>query len=206
LLTAERAHLTQEVSHATTVNVARYRERVQHARSPATGRVTVRLMTSPFVMQQLGRQRPRPHPSRRAAKREVLMEALRNTPLFRYATDRDLRSVTKQCETKVVPAGKTLMREGEPGDRFYVVLDGGVRVTRNGRKVADLGAGKGFGELALLTNAPRTATVTTVDDTEVVSFDRKTFGKLLDQSPSFARRLLQAVAARLRESDAKSVQ
>jgi CRP-like cAMP-binding protein len=165
-------------------------------------------MSNPIVVAQLGqdRQRQRARPSRRAEKRHVLMEVLRNSPLFAYATDRDLRNVTRHAQPKTVPAGKTIMREGDAGDRFCVVLDGCVRVTRNGRKVVDLGAGKGFGELALLTNAPRTATVTAVDDTELVSFDRKTFGKLLDESPAFARRLLQAVASRLRERDAKSVQ
>ena len=134
------------------------------------------------------------------------MEALRNTRLFASATDRDLRNVVKHAEKTVVPAGKTIMREGDPADRFYVVLDGRVRITRNGRKLIDVGPGKGFGELALLADAPRNATVTAVDDTEVVSFDRKTFARLLDESPAFARRLLEAVAARLRERDAKSVQ
>jgi CRP-like cAMP-binding protein len=161
-------------------------------------------MTHPIVLEEMRRQNPRP--PRRVAQRTVLMEALRNTPLFARATDRDLRTIARHCTDRIVPAGKTLMREGDKGDRFYVVVDGCVRVTRKGRKVTDLRSGKGFGELALLVNAPRTATVTTVDDSELVSFDRKTFGKLLDESPAFARRMLESVAARLREHDAKSVQ
>jgi CRP-like cAMP-binding protein len=161
-------------------------------------------MTHPIMLEEMRRQSPRA--PRRVAHRTVLMEALRNTPLFARATDRDLRNIVKHATDRVVPAGKTLMREGDKGDRFFVVIDGCVRVTRNGRKVVDLRAGKGFGELSLLVNAPRTATVTTVDDTELVSFDRKTFGKLLDESPAFARRMLESCAARLREHDAKSIQ
>jgi CRP/FNR family transcriptional regulator, cyclic AMP receptor protein len=160
-------------------------------------------MTHPIVVDQMRRQ---PRGPRRVSRREVLVEALRNTPLFSHATERDLRLVAKGATNRRVPAGKTIVREGEKGDRFYVVVDGAVRVTRGGRKVTDLRAGRGFGELSLLVNAPRTATVTTVVDTDLVSIDRKTFGRLLDESPAFARRMLQAVAKRLREHDAKAVQ
>jgi CRP-like cAMP-binding protein len=161
-------------------------------------------MTHPIVLEELRRQQSRP--TRRVSQRTVLIEALRNTPLFSNATERDLKSVAKHGAARVVPAGKTIMREGEKGDRFFVVIDGTVRVTRNGRKVTDLRSGRGFGELALLSNAPRTATVTTVDSTELVSIDRKAFSNLLDESPAFARRMLESLAARLREHDAKSVQ
>ncbi len=160
-------------------------------------------MTYPMADELRRQQSRRP---RRVSQRTVIVEALRNTPLFSRATDRDLKTVAKQASVRVVPAGKTIMREGEKGDRFFVVIDGEVRVTRGGRKVAELRSGRGFGELALLSNAPRTATVTTVTDTELVSLDRKTFSKLLDESPAFARRMLEATATRLREHDAKSVQ
>ena len=160
-------------------------------------------MTYPMVDELRRQQSRRP---RRVSQKTVVVEALRNTPLFSRSTDRDLQTVAKHAQVRVVPAGKTIMREGEKGDRFFVVVDGTVRVTRNGRKVTDLRSGRGFGELALLSNAPRTATVTTVDDTELVSIDRKTVSKVLDESPAFARRMLEATAARLREHDAKSVQ
>jgi CRP-like cAMP-binding protein len=161
-------------------------------------------MTHPIVMDELRRQRSRP--ARRVTQRNALLEALRTTPMFTNATERDLKAVAKHGAARMVPAGKTIMREGEKGDRFFVVIDGAVRVTRNGRKVVDLRAGRGFGELALLSNAPRTATVTTIEDTELVSIDRKAFSNLLDESPAFARRMLESLAGRLREHDAKSVQ
>jgi CRP-like cAMP-binding protein len=144
--------------------------------------------------------------SKRVGKHDVLMEALRNTPLFALATDRELRRVAAQAEKVVAVGGSTLMKEGEPGSQFFVVLDGSVRLSRNGRTIANLGPGRSFGELSLLTTAPRNATATVVDDTELVSFSRKAFGKLIDDGPLFARRLMQAMAGRLREHDAKSIQ
>jgi CRP-like cAMP-binding protein len=165
-------------------------------------------MTHPMMLQELGRQRAAD--ARRSAlprtKREALMNALRNTRLFEHASERDLRTFAKSAEKCVLLAGTTLFHEGDRGDRFYVVVDGCVRVTRNGRKVADLGSGKGFGELALLLDGPRNATVTATDDTELLAFHRRDFGKCLDSSPAFARRMLEATATRLREADAKTIQ
>lgn len=165
-------------------------------------------MTHPMMLQELGRQRDagaRRSPLPRT-KREVLMTALRNTRLFEYATDRDLRMVAKCAEKSILAAGTKVFDEGDRGDRFYVVTDGSVRVTRKGRKVAELGSGKAFGELALLLDAPRTATVVAVDDTELLGLHRRDFAKILDTSPAFARRMLEATASRLREADAKAIQ
>jgi CRP-like cAMP-binding protein len=144
--------------------------------------------------------------SKRVGKNDVLMEALRNTPLFALATDRELRRVAAQAEKVIATSGTALMEEGERGDTFYVVLDGVVRLSRNGRTIANLGPGRSFGELSLLTAAPRNASATAVDDTELVAFSRKSFAKLIDDAPLFARRLMQGMAARLREHDAKSIQ
>src|SRR3954452_21804809 len=162
-------------------------------------------MTHPIVLAELRRQRAEEvrRGSLRGGKRDTLMAALRDTPLFAFATTKDLRNIAKHAQHVKADAGKVLVREGDNGDKFFVVLEGKVKVTRNGRKVVDLGVGKGFGELALLLNAPRTATVTASEPSELIAFDRKTFGTMLDESPSFARRLMEALAKRLRECDAK---
>jgi CRP-like cAMP-binding protein len=157
-----------------------------------------------MLASEMGRNRGPAH--KRVGKNDVLMQALRNTPLFSLATDRELRRVVAQAEHLTAKSGTTLMSEGEPGDRFYVVIQGNVRITRNGRTIAKLGAGDGFGELALLTASPRNATATATDDADLVAFSRKSFAKLLDDGPLFARRLMQAIARRLREHDAKSIQ
>jgi CRP-like cAMP-binding protein len=165
-------------------------------------------VTHPIVLAELGRQRTDDlrRSALRGGKRETLINALRDTPLFALSTNKDLRTIARHAQLITAAPGQVLMHEGDPGDRFYVVLDGRLRVSRNGRKLNDLGPGKGVGELALLLDAPRTATVTAVEESELVAFDRKSFGKLLDDSPPFARRLMAAIAARLRERDAKSIQ
>src|SRR4051812_33479302 len=101
-------------------------------------------MTHPIMLQELGRQRADDvrRTALRGHKRETLMAALHDTTLFSFATDRDLRSVAKHAERLVASEGSTIVREGERADRFYVVIEGCVRVSRNGRKVCDLGAGR----------------------------------------------------------------
>jgi CRP/FNR family transcriptional regulator, cyclic AMP receptor protein len=79
-------------------------------------------------------------------------------------------------------------------------------VTRKGRKVATLGPGTAFGELALLDRAPRNATVVAETPMELVVLGQREFAGILDEVPGFARKLLAGLAHRLRESDAKSVQ
>jgi CRP-like cAMP-binding protein len=85
-------------------------------------------------------------------------------------------------------------------------VDGTAKVTRQGRKVATLGPGTAFGELALLDKAPRNATVTAETPMELVVLGQREFGGLIDEVPGFARKLLAGMARRLRDSDAKSVQ
>ena len=87
-----------------------------------------------------------------------------------------------------------------------MIIEGNATVSRHGRKVASLGAGDAFGELALLDKAPRNATVTAQTDMEVVVLGQREFGGLIDEVPGFARKLLAGMARRLRDSDAKSVQ
>ena len=77
------------------------------------------------------------------------------------------------------PSGRVIVREGEPGDRFYVVRSGEVRVTRGGAEVARLGPGEAFGETALLLGVPRTATVRAGPKTELLALGAEQFHDLL---------------------------
>jgi cAMP-dependent protein kinase regulator len=81
--------------------------------------------------------------------------ALANVPLFERCTKGDLRIVARHVEVLAVPAGSTLVRQGEPGNAFFVMLQGRAEVQRDGRHRQHLGAGDHFGELALLDPAPR---------------------------------------------------
>jgi CRP/FNR family cyclic AMP-dependent transcriptional regulator len=104
----------------------------------------------------------------------------------------------------VQPAGKALTKQGEPGSEFFVITDGQVEVTIDGKEVAKLGPGDFFGEMALLDSGPRTATVTCLTDVQVEVISRRDFSQLLDDAPALTRKILAGMAARLREADARA--
>ena len=126
--------------------------------------------------------------------------------MFSACSKRDLQLVARRAEDVRVAAGKVLVNEGETGHEFFVILDGTARVTRRGKRVATIGAGNAFGELALLDKAPRNATVIAETPMELVVLGQREFAGIIDEVPGFARKLLAGMAKRLRDSDAKSVQ
>lgn len=131
---------------------------------------------------------------------------LAQVSLFRALSKKDLSLVARRAEDVAVDAGKVLISEGTTGHEFFVVLAGTAKVTRRGRRVATLGPGDAFGELALLDQAPRNATVTAETPMELVVLGQREFSGLIDDVPGFSRKLLTGMARRLREADARSVQ
>jgi CRP/FNR family transcriptional regulator, cyclic AMP receptor protein len=125
--------------------------------------------------------------------------------LFSECSRSELRAIEKAAEPISVKTGTTVCDEGEVGQTFYFILSGKAAVIRNGRKVAELGQGEYFGELALLDRLPRSATVKAVTDMELLVISQKDFNKLLMASPSLTRKLLVATASRLRNADAKAL-
>jgi CRP-like cAMP-binding protein len=105
-----------------------------------------------------------------------------------------------------VAADVMLVRQGESGDTFYVLLEGEAKVVRNGRKIATLGAGEWFGELALLDPAPRDADVVTISPGVVCMLDAKSFRKLVTEMPNLTSRLLAGLARRVRDGDRRAVE
>jgi CRP-like cAMP-binding protein len=130
---------------------------------------------------------------------------LAEVPLFSTLSRKELNLVAKRAEDIQVPAGKVLCSEGEMGNQYFVILSGTARVSRRGRKVATVGTGTGFGELSLLDKHPRNATVVAETPMEVVVLGQREFAGLVDDVPGFARKLLAALAGRVREHDAKSI-
>jgi CRP-like cAMP-binding protein len=98
-----------------------------------------------------------------------------------------------------IPAGTALCKEGEIGHEFFVIIDGKVEITRKGRKVAMRGGGEFVGEIALLEQTPRTATVTAETPLRVFVLTDRNFRSLLDESPSVERKVLRALARRVVE-------
>ena len=89
------------------------------------------------------------------------------------------RSLGDALTQREYAAGETIIREGERGDDFFIVQDGAVVITKEGREVGRLGPGKYFGEIALLTGESRAATISASEDTTCLSLDRQTFQRLL---------------------------
>lgn len=141
-----------------------------------------------------------------ARRTDAFIDHLRAVPLFGALSAKDLRLVARRAEDIQVKAGKELVAEGELGHEFFVILEGQAKVTRHGRKVASIGPGAAFGELALLDRAPRNASIVAETDMELAVLGQREFAALIDEVPGFAHKLLTALARRVREADARSVQ
>ncbi len=128
---------------------------------------------------------------------------LKSVWLFSGCTKPELRSIERKAKTVQVPAGTTVVREGEVGTVFYFIVDGNATVARRGRKVADLGPGQYFGELSLLDRLPRNATVKAATNLTLITVGQSDFEAILKESPSTTRKLLVATVARLRSADSQ---
>jgi CRP-like cAMP-binding protein len=121
--------------------------------------------------------------------------------LFAPLSTRDLRKVRQSLDEITAEAGETLVEEGTTGHEFFLIVSGTALVKRKGRKIATLGPGQYFGELALLDRQPRSATVVAETDLVLLVLEQRHFLGLLDTLPSLSRKLLGVMAARLREAD-----
>jgi CRP-like cAMP-binding protein len=128
-------------------------------------------------------------------------QRLGKVPLFRACSKQDLRRIARLADPDDVKEGEVLVKEGNQGHELYVILSGQASVTRKGRKVATLGPGDYFGELAVLHPAPRTATVTAKTPMEVLIVTSRELSVLLEDVPLVARKLLTGMAGRLQEAD-----
>lgn len=124
---------------------------------------------------------------------------LRQTAVFAPLPSPQLEAVARRAVWMPVPAGTVVIREGDAGDRFYVLADGAVRVERGGLELRRMEApGEGFGEIALLRDVPRTATVTVLVDSELLAIDRAAFLAAVTGHPdAFAAAEREAAARRL---------
>ena len=135
------------------------------------------------------------------ASRGVYVEHLRRVVLFAGLTKKELERVASAGSELEVPAGKVLMEQGHSGSDAFIVLKGTFVVRRNGRKVAELGEGDIVGELALLDDGPRSATVECTADGSVFIISRGQFRAVLDDIPTLSHKLLAALAGRIRNVD-----
>jgi CRP-like cAMP-binding protein len=130
-------------------------------------------------------------------RRDEKVRLISRVPLFEACSQAELARVATITVQVDLPEGEVLTREWEPGDLFFVLVKGSAEVRKGSRRVATLGAGDFAGEIALLTKAPRTATVRTTSPVTVLRATRRGFWALLDTSPRIERKVMKALADRL---------
>jgi CRP/FNR family cyclic AMP-dependent transcriptional regulator len=133
------------------------------------------------------------------------LQHLGQVKMFSSLNKKELGLIAKASEVIKVPAGTELVKEGEIGHEFYLIASGSATVKRGGRKIAGLGPGDYFGEMALLDRGPRTATIVSDEPSELILLGQREFMAVLDQVPLLAHKLLVGMAGRLREADSRAV-
>jgi CRP-like cAMP-binding protein len=129
--------------------------------------------------------------------RDTKVEALRRAQLFEGLTDKELTEVAMRTEDLDFPAGKVLCTEGEIGSEFYLIMEGEAEVTSDGESLATLRSGDFFGEVALIDDVPRIATVTATTPLRAFVLTRGRFLHVLDDLPEVERKVLRALARRV---------
>ena len=130
-------------------------------------------------------------------RRDAKVELLKKVPLFAGCTKAELRQLARISDELDLRQGTVLTREGRTAHEFFVLIDGSVRVTKAGKKLADLGPGAWLGEIALLTRAQRTATATATSSVRTLVIVDRDFRKVVEDMPSIAMKVLSCVAVRL---------
>ena len=125
------------------------------------------------------------------------IEAMARVPLFSRCTRGELARIAKIADEVDLRAGRTLTKEGTRGREFFILLEGTADVRSNTRLLPPLGPGDFIGEIALVTNTPRTATVKTVTPVRALVIIDRAFRELLRTNPDIQRKLLETLALRL---------
>jgi CRP/FNR family cyclic AMP-dependent transcriptional regulator len=132
---------------------------------------------------------------------EQRIDLLRRVPLFSDLERRDLRELANSMKERTFPAGHKLAEEGQGGVGFFVIENGEATVTIGGEEVGRIGPGDYFGEIALIAETPRTATVTADSEIRALGLASWEFRPLVESNASVAWKLLEALAKKLRDAE-----
>jgi CRP-like cAMP-binding protein len=125
------------------------------------------------------------------------IDLIKRVPLFSSASKSELAEIASIADEIDFPAGKVLIKEGDSGREFIVLIEGTADVERGGEKVATIGPGDFVGEIALIAKTPRNATITTTSPVRALVITDRAFRQLLEHSPEIAVVILTALAERL---------
>ena len=128
--------------------------------------------------------------------KDAKVELISHVPLFARCSKRELRTIANLADQVEFASGKALIKEGRPGTEFFILVDGSVSVSRGDQRLADLTAGAWVGEIALISNVPRTTTVVTTSDVRALVLTRGAFLHLLEDTPSIAAKVLGVLGER----------
>ena len=129
--------------------------------------------------------------------KDAKVELLKRVPLFSKLGKQQLQQVAQIADELDLPAGKEMATEGDRGREFFVLLKGEADVTKDGRKISTMREGDFFGEIALVTKMPRTATVTATSAVDVLVITERAFDNLLKTTPEIGHSVAEALAERV---------
>ncbi len=135
------------------------------------------------------------------ASKKTPLQHLAKVPLFSACSARDLGKIAKASERITLKAGTTMITQGTVGKQAFVILSGNATVKRNGKKIASTQVGAMVGELSLLDQGSRTATVVCDTDCDVLVLEQRKLLAVIDEVPAVGHKLLAALAARIRDLD-----
>jgi CRP/FNR family cyclic AMP-dependent transcriptional regulator len=150
------------------------------------------------IPQDLREALRRAEPSGSRVSHDEKMRHLEDVPLLADCTQKQLRAISDISRVVEVPAGTSLTRAGQPGDEFFVILDGSAAVEKPGKKRVFLRPGDFFGEMSLLDGGPRSVTVRAATSLRVLVIDRKNFQGVLREVPDLTQKLLVTLSRRVR--------
>jgi CRP-like cAMP-binding protein len=125
------------------------------------------------------------------------IDLIRKVPLFARCSRAELKEIALLADEIDLHEGTEMTREGAPGREFFVLLDGTADVKKNRRRVNTLGPGDFFGEIALVSREPRTATVIATSPVRALVITDRSFRRLLDDAPKVQTKVMEAMAQRL---------
>jgi CRP/FNR family cyclic AMP-dependent transcriptional regulator len=128
---------------------------------------------------------------------DTKVDLLKRAPLFADLSKHELEQLAKVSEDMEVVAGRVLCREGEPAQEFFVIIEGEAEATKDGESLRKMGEGDFFGEIALIEDIPRTATVTATAPLRFFVLTRQSFWSMIERMPDVERKVLRALAKRV---------
>jgi CRP-like cAMP-binding protein len=137
-------------------------------------------------------------------KQEDKIERLKEVPVFEACSQRQLRSVARVARVFDVAADTVLARAGEPGDEFFLIIDGTARVEVSAEKRVLLHPGEFFGEMSILDGGPRSATVVADTPLRLLVISRRHFSVLLKDVPGLTQTLLATLSKRVRQAEERA--